>query len=86
MKKRAANAAKENAGINHVRQITDREQHIFRRVLEEDVGVDAHIELCRRPEEPSGVVVGVQVKAGESYVRNETERTPERTRQLPELG
>jgi hypothetical protein len=75
VKKRAANAAKENVGIGHVRHVTEGEQHIFRRVHEEDVGVDANIELCRRPEEPSGVVVGVQVKAGESYVRNETEST-----------
>ena len=75
VKKRAANAAKENAGINYVRHITDREEHIFRGVHEEDVGVDAHIELCHRPEEPSGFVVGVQVKAGESYIRNETEST-----------
>src|ERR1700693_5803907 len=75
VKKRAANAAKENVSIGHVRHVTEGEQHIFRRVHEEDVGVDANIELCRRPEEPSGVVVGVQVKAGESYVRNETEST-----------
>jgi hypothetical protein len=75
VKKRAANAAKENAGINHVRLITDREQHILRRMHEEDVGVDAQIELCHRPEEPSGFVLGVQVKAGASYVRNETEST-----------
>ena len=38
-------------------------------------GFDAQIELCHRPEVPSGFVVGVQVKAGESYVRNETEST-----------
>jgi hypothetical protein len=75
VKKRAANAAQENAGINHVRHITDREEHIFRRVHEEDVGVDAHIELCYRPEEPSGFVVGLQVKAGVSYIKNETEKT-----------
>lgn len=75
VKKRAANAAQENAGINHVRHITDREEHIFRRMHEEDVGVDAHIELCHRPEEPSGFVVGLQVKAGASYIRNETEKT-----------
>jgi hypothetical protein len=75
VKKRAANAAAENAGINYVRRITDREQHIFRRVHEEDVGVDAHVELCRCPNEPSGFVVGLQVKAGESYLRNETAST-----------
>lgn len=75
VKKRAANAAAENAGITYVRGITDREHHIFRRVHEEDVGVDAHIELCRHPDEPSGFVVGLQVKAGESYIRNETAGT-----------
>jgi hypothetical protein len=73
VKKRAANAAAENAGLNYVRRITDQAHHIFRRVHEEDVGIDAHIELCRRPGEPSGFVVGLQVKAGESYIRNETE-------------
>jgi hypothetical protein len=74
-KKRAANAAVEAAGIDHVQQVTHREEHIFRRVYEEDVGVDAQIELCHDADEPSGFVVGVQIKAGESYIRNETKQT-----------
>jgi len=71
VKKRGANAAAEARGIDHVQQVTHAQHHIFRRVLEEDVGVDAQIELCHQ-DEPSGFVVGVQVKAGESYIHNET--------------
>ena len=47
--------------------------HISGRVHDEDVGIDAHVELWRRADEPSGFGVGLQVKAGESYIRNETE-------------
>lgn len=55
VEQRAANAAQENAGIDHVRHITDREEHIFRRVHEEDVGVDAHIGSATAPRNPQGL-------------------------------
>lgn len=48
----------------------------FRPVLEEeDVGIDAHIELCGHADEPTGVVVALQVKSGESYIHAETRGT-----------
>jgi hypothetical protein len=74
-KKRSSNAAVENAALNYIRDITNREHHIFRRVFEEDVGIDAHIELCPTPDEPSGSVVALQVKSGDSYIHAETEST-----------
>src|SRR5438552_446110 len=73
-KRRSGNAAAENAALIYIRSITDQEGHIFRRVLEEDVGIDAHIELCHHGEEPTGAVVALQVKSGESYVHGETSR------------
>ena len=74
-KKRSANAAVENAALNYIRDITNREHHIFRRVLEEDVGIDAHIELCPNRDEPSGSVVALQVKSGDSYIHQENAST-----------
>ena len=75
VKRRSGHAAAENAALNYIRDTTNREGHIFRRVLEEDVGVDAHIEFCRHPDEPSGIVIALQVKSGESYLHSETKRT-----------
>jgi len=75
VKKRSAHAAAENAALNYIRDVTNRERHIFRRVLEEDVGIDAHIELCPHPDEPSGSVVALQVKSGDSYIHAETSST-----------
>ena len=75
VKKRSGNAAAENAALNYIRDITGREGHIFRRVLEEDVGIDAHIELCPERDEPSGIVIALQVKSGESYIQSEGKRS-----------
>jgi len=75
VKKRGGNAATQNEGINYLRDITGREGHIFRGVLEEDVAIDAHIELCRHGDEPCGLVVAPQVKSGESYIHAEDKRT-----------
>lgn len=71
MKKRNPKAQTEKKGVTHVRQVTNDAGHIFREVLEEDLGIDGHIEVCR-DNEPTGVVVGLQIKAGESYIRSET--------------
>jgi len=73
-KRRSGNAEEENTALTYIRGITDREHHIFRRVLEEDVGIDAHIELCHHEDEPTGAVVALQVKSGESYIHAETSR------------
>jgi Domain of unknown function (DUF4365) len=62
----------ENAAMSCIRSITDQEGNIFRRVVEGDVGIDAHIEFFRHGEEPTGVAL--QVKFGESCVHGETSR------------
>lgn len=72
LKKRSGHAAAEKAALNYISDVTNRGGHIFRRVLEEDVGIDAHIEICPSSNEPSGFVVAVQVKSGESYIHAET--------------
>jgi hypothetical protein len=72
-KKRSANAAMEAESFAYLRKVTARNGHIFRRIEEEDVGVDAQIELCSEEEKPSGSLLGLQIKAGRSYMRNETE-------------
>jgi hypothetical protein len=74
-KKRNSKMQIANEGVIHVRQITNDAGHIFREVQEEDIGVDAHIEICRNKDEPSGILVGLQIKAGDSYVHPETPET-----------
>ena len=65
----------ETEGVNYAEKVTNDAGHIFRKILEKDVGVDAHIEICRNKNEPSGILVGLQIKSGESYVRSETTTT-----------
>lgn len=60
-----------NEGVIHMMQVTNDAGHIFREVLKEDVGIDAHIEVCRNSE-PTGMLIGLQIKSGESYVHSET--------------
>lgn len=71
LKGRSANAQSEYRGINHVKSITEKAGHIFRPVYIEDVGIDAHIEICRKGKEPSGKQIGFQIKSGESYIKAE---------------
>lgn len=71
MKNRKGNSKTERIGLNYVEKITIDAGHIFRNVLEEDVGIDADIEICRNDIEPTGILIGVQIKTGESYIRSE---------------
>lgn len=73
MKRRSRNTKLEKDGVIHVRKICNDSGHIFREVQEEDVGIDAHIEFCRESEEPTGIVVGLQIKSGESYICSEND-------------
>lgn len=47
LKNRKGNSKTERIGLNYVKKITIDAGHIFRSVLEEDVGIDADIEICR---------------------------------------
>ncbi|MEO6191777.1 MAG: DUF4365 domain-containing protein [Thermoanaerobaculia bacterium] len=71
-KKRSSNAATERAGILAMASACNSLGLIWRDLLQEDVGVDATIELCVDGL-PTGKLVGVQVKSGTSYIRSETE-------------
>ena len=73
MKKRNPKTEVEKQGVIHVRQVTNKYGHIFREVFEEDVGVDAHIELCNPADTPTGIIIGLQIKSGESYIHAETD-------------
>ncbi|MBF2083613.1 DUF4365 domain-containing protein [Thermoleptolyngbya sp. C42_A2020_037] len=42
---------------------------IFRQQLEQDMGIDAHVEICE-DRNPSGRLIGLQIKSGESYFRH----------------
>jgi hypothetical protein len=70
-KKRNSKAQTEKKGVIYVRGITNDADHIFREVLEEDVGVDAQIEICANGK-PTGMLIGLQIKSGESYIHSET--------------
>jgi len=71
LKKRKGNPRTEKIGLNYIEKITTDACHVFRRVLEEDVGIDADIEICRNNSEPTGILIAVQIKTGESYIRSE---------------
>lgn len=71
-KKRSSNAATERAGVLAMASACNRLGLIWRDLLQEDVGVDATVELCV-DELPTGKLIGVQVKSGSSYIRSETE-------------
>jgi len=74
-KKRLQTVRTGNEGVIHAWQVTNDAGHIFREVQKEDIGVDAHIEICRNNGEPTGILVGLQIKSGESYIHSETSET-----------
>lgn len=71
IKKRSQKTQIAEEGVIHVRKATHDAGHIFREVLKEDIGIDAHIEICHNSE-PTGILIGLQIKSGESYFRSET--------------
>ena len=58
-----------NQGVDFVRQTTTSAGAIYRPFDTPDLGVDGTIELLNEEREPSGDLVLVQVKGGESFVR-----------------
>jgi hypothetical protein len=70
VKKRKPEVQISKEGVNHARQVTNDAGHIFREVLEEDYGIDAHIEVCQN-DGPTGMLIGLQIRSGESYVHSE---------------
>jgi hypothetical protein len=75
LKERKANSKTEKIGLNYVEKITNDMGHIFRRVLDEDVGIDASIELCRNENIPTGTQIGLQIKSGNSYLNSKNDNS-----------
>lgn len=67
------NYATERKGIAAVQaRVADLEQ-IWRETSTGDFGIDGHIEFIDENSEPTGMMVGVQVKSGPSYFKGETD-------------
>lgn len=74
MRRRSGTAVTERVGINAVEAACLDLNLIWRDLLQEDVGVDGTIEIAIG-DFPSGKLVGVQVKSGQSYIGSETAET-----------
>ena len=72
MKHRSKNSQTEREGVLAAASACNDLGLIWRDILQEDVGVDATVELTRDGH-PTGKLIGVQVKSGTSYIRAETE-------------
>jgi hypothetical protein len=58
------------SGVAFVRKAVTDAGGIFRPFESADIGIDAAIALLTPEREPSGDVVFVQIKAGQSYIKN----------------
>jgi len=65
--------ATERKGIAAVQSRLADIELIWRETSNEDYGIDGHIEFIDENNEPTGMMVAVQVKAGQSYFRGETD-------------
>ena len=63
-----ASAKSEDEGLVHVYQRVNDMGHIWREFLRHDTGIDLVIELTEQ-QKPTGLLVAVQVKSGESFFR-----------------
>ena len=65
----------ERLGVNFVERIFLQDFNwIPRKILETDVGIDMIIEICNGGQ-PTGRLIGVQIKSGDSYFKEETENS-----------
>lgn len=71
----AGNYATERKGIASVQARVAELEQIWRETSTGDFGIDGHIEFIDEKSEPTGLMVGVQVKSGQSYFAGETEGT-----------
>lgn len=68
----AGNYATERKGIAAVQARVAELEQIWRETSTGDFGIDGHIEYIDEKSEPTGLMVGVQVKSGVSYFSGET--------------
>lgn len=71
----AGNYATERKGIAAVQARVAELEQIWRETSTGDFGIDGHIEFIDENSEPTGLMVGVQVKSGPSYFLGETAHT-----------
>jgi Domain of unknown function (DUF4365) len=71
----AGNYATERKGIAAVQARVAELEQIWRETSTGDFGIDGHIEFIDENSEPTGLMVGVQVKSGPSYFLGETALT-----------
>lgn len=69
------NYSTERKGIAAVQARLAEIELIWRETSTGDFGIDGHIEFLDENSEPTGMMVGVQVKSGRSYFNGETEYT-----------
>lgn len=69
------NYATERKGIAAIQSKLAELELIWRETSTGDFGIDGHIEFLDENSEPTGMMVGVQVKSGQSYFRGETDDT-----------
>lgn len=69
----AGNYATERKGIAAVQARVAELEQIWRETSTGDFGIDGHIEFIDEKSEPTGLMVGVQVKSGQSYFLGETD-------------
>jgi hypothetical protein len=69
------NYATERKGIAAVQARLADLELIWRETSTGDFGIDGHIEFLDENSEPTGMMVGVQVKSGQSYFNGETDYT-----------
>ena len=70
-KKRPQSVKTAKLGVNHVGKVFLEMGWIWREDVDEDYGIDGYVEPCIG-ESPTGKVMGVQVKTGDSYFLRET--------------
>lgn len=69
------NYATERKGIAAIQVRVAELEQIWRETSTGDFGIDGHIEFIDENSEPTGLMVGVQVKSGQSYFAGETADT-----------
>ena len=61
------------AGVHYAGYVFSTEGIIFRETSSTDVGIDAQLELVSHDGTATGMLLGVQVKSGDSFVDNNSE-------------
>ena len=63
----------ERVGVHHVAKFFAFYKWIFREQTTDDYGVDAHVETIDKDGKPTGKLIAIQIKSGESYFKSKNE-------------